>query len=163
MLVFFTNLILKEFQVIYLTLFLLFSVIGGFRWLWMNKNIQLKLEFIQSPFLVLHLSSYTLMTFLMMLSVILLSMLMIPLNTLNVIRHLICGNNFNWILNFNLICKTLDWGRKLLVDFSAGKTQLVLFDWFNNTGAINVKVDGSVLEEKLLFKMLGSTFPSKLD
>ena len=43
-------------------------------------------------FLVLHFSYYTLMTFLMMLSVILLSMLMILLSTLNVIRHLICGN-----------------------------------------------------------------------
>ena len=39
------------------------------------------------------LSYYTLMMFLMMLSVILLSMLMILLSTLNVIRHLICGNN----------------------------------------------------------------------
>ena len=38
-------------------------------------------------------SYYTLMCFLMMLSVILLSMLMILLSTLNVIRHLICGNN----------------------------------------------------------------------
>ena len=36
---------------------------------------------------------YTLMTFLMMLSVILVSMLMILLSTLNVIRNLICGNN----------------------------------------------------------------------
>ena len=44
-------------------------------------------------FLVLHFSYYTLMTFLTMLSVILLSMLMILLSTLNVIRHLICGNN----------------------------------------------------------------------
>ena len=35
----------------------------------------------------------TLMTFLMVLSVILLSMLMILLSTLNLIRHLICGNN----------------------------------------------------------------------
>ena len=34
-----------------------------------------------------------LMTFLMMLSVLLLSMLMILLSTLNVIKHLICGNN----------------------------------------------------------------------
>ena len=47
----------------------------------------------QSLFLVLHFSYYTLMTFLMMLSVILLFMLMILLSTLNVIRHLICGNN----------------------------------------------------------------------
>ena len=38
-------------------------------------------------------SYYTLMTFLMTLSVILLSILMVLLSTLNVIRHLICGNN----------------------------------------------------------------------
>ena len=38
-----------------------------------------------------HFSDYTLMTFLMILSVILLSMQMILLSTLNVIRHLICG------------------------------------------------------------------------
>ena len=57
----------------------------------------------------------------------------------------------------------LDWGRKWLVDFNAGKTQLVLFDRSNNTGAIDVKMDGSVLEEKSSFKMLGLTFFSKLD
>ena len=43
---------------------------------------------------------------------------------------------------------TVDWGRKRLVDFNAGKTQLVLFDWSNSTRAIDVKMDGSVLEEK---------------
>ena len=58
---------------------------------------------------------------------------------------------------------TVDWGRKRLVDFNAGKTQLVLLDWSNNTGAIDVKMDGSVLEEKSSFKMLGLTFSSKLD
>ena len=41
---------------------------------------------------------------------------------------------------------TVDWGRKWLVDFSAGKTQLVSFDRSNNTFAIHVKMDGSVLE-----------------
>ena len=50
---------------------------------------------------------------------------------------------------------TVDWGRKWLVDFSAGKTQLVSFDQSKNTGAIDVKMDGSVLEEKTSFKMLG--------
>ena len=30
---------------------------------------------------------------------------------------------------------TVDWGRKWLVDFNAGKNQLVLFDWSENTGA----------------------------
>ena len=58
---------------------------------------------------------------------------------------------------------TVDWGKKSLVDFSARKTQLVLFGRSNNTGSINVKMDGSVLEEKLSFKRLGLTFSSKLD
>ena len=58
---------------------------------------------------------------------------------------------------------TVDWGRKLLVDFNAGKTQWVSFDWSNKTGAIDVKMDWSVLEGKSSFKMLGFTFSSKLD
>ena len=58
---------------------------------------------------------------------------------------------------------TVDWGKKWLTDFNAGKTQLVSFDQSNNTGAIDVKMDGSVLEEKSSFKMLGLTFSSKLD
>ena len=33
---------------------------------------------------------------------------------------------------------TVDWGRKWLADFNAGKTQLVLFDGSKNTGAIDV-------------------------
>ena len=41
---------------------------------------------------------------------------------------------------------TVDWGKKWFVDFNAGKTQLVSFDQSNNTGAIDVKMDGSVLE-----------------
>ena len=57
---------------------------------------------------------------------------------------------------------TVDWGRKWLVDFSAGKTQLVSFDQCNNTGTIDVKMDGSVLEEKSSFKMLWLTFSAKL-
>ena len=57
----------------------------------------------------------------------------------------------------------MDWGRKWFVGFNAGKTQLVFFDWSNNTGAIDVKMDGSVLEEKSSFKILGFTFNSKLD
>ena len=74
----------------------------------LENNIQLLLEFPNCPFLVLHFSNYTLMTFLT-------------------------------------------------------KTQLVLFDQSNNTGAIAVQMDGSVLEEKLSFKMLGLTSSSKLD
>ena len=57
----------------------------------------------------------------------------------------------------------MDWGKKWLVDLNAGKTQLVLFDQSNNTGAIAVKMDWSVLEENSSFMMLGLTFSSKLD
>ena len=109
MLVFVTNLSLMKFQVRYLAMFLLFSVIDSFKWFWresLHKNIQLMLEFLKAPFLVLHFSCYTLMTFLTMLSVILLSMLMILLSILSVIRHLICGNILNSLLNLNLICET---------------------------------------------------------
>ena len=57
----------------------------------------------------------------------------------------------------------MDWDGKWLIDFNAGKTQLVLFDQFNKTGTIDVKMDGSVLKEKSSFKMLGLTFSSKLN
>ena len=96
----------------------------------------------------------------MMLSVILLSMRMILLFVPSVIRHLI----------YELFCELesdlqdiVDWGKKWLVDFNAGKTQLVLFDRSSNFGSIDKKMDVFVLEEKLFFEMLGLTFTSKLD
>ena len=49
---------------------------------------------------------------------------------------------------------TVDWGRKWLGDSNAAKTQLVTSDQSNNTGAINVEMDGSALEEKSSFKLL---------
>ena len=58
---------------------------------------------------------------------------------------------------------TMDWGKKWLVDFNAGKTQLVSFECSSNTGAIIGKMDRSVLEEESPFKMLRLTFTSKLD
>ena len=58
---------------------------------------------------------------------------------------------------------TADWGKNWLVDFNARKTQLVLFDQSNNNGSIDVEMGGSVLEEKLSFKMLRLTFSFKLD
>ena len=57
---------------------------------------------------------------------------------------------------------TVNWGPKWLAYFNAGKTHLVLFDQSKNTGAIDVKMDGSVLG-KTSFKMLELTFSSKLD
>ena len=54
----------------------------------------------------------------------------------------------------------MDWGKKWVVDFNAGKTQLVSFDWSNNNGSTDGKMDGCVFEEKSSFKMLGLTFSS---
>ena len=137
MLVFFTNLSLMEFQVRYLALFLLFSVIDGFEWFRMeslHKSIQLMLEFLKAPFLFLHFSYYTLMIFLTMLSVILLSMRMTLLSILSMIRHLICGNNLNWLLNLNLIYETLWTGiRSGLLISLLGK-----LSWFRLTGLITM-------------------------
>ena len=45
----------------------------------------------------------------------------------------------------------MDWDKKWLVDLNTGKTLLVSFDWSNNTGSIDVKMDGPVLEEKSIF------------
>ena len=42
----------------------------------------------------------------------------------------------------------MNWGKKWLVNFSAGKTQLVSFEQSHNTCTIDVKMNGSVLEEK---------------
>ena len=74
------------------------------------------------------------LSFLMMLFVILLSVLMILLFTLNVIRHLIHGNNWNWLLNLNLIYMTL-WtgaGSGLLISV------LEKLNWFHLTGLITL-------------------------
>ena len=58
---------------------------------------------------------------------------------------------------------TMDWGRKQLVDFNAEKTELVLFDRSDDTGSVDVKMDGSVHEEISSFKILGLTSFAKLD
>ena len=46
---------------------------------------------------------------------------------------------------------TIDWGKKQLVDFDVGKNSIDSFDWSNNSGAIDVRMDGS-------FKILGVLF-----
>ena len=49
-----------------------------------------------------------------------------------------------------------------IVDFRAGKTQMVSLDWSNNTGTTNVKTDGSVLEKKSSFKIARVDFLFKI-
>ena len=117
---------------IYLALFLLLSVRGGFKCFWMgyfHKNIQLILELLKAPFLVLQFSYYILMTFLKLLSVILPSVLIILL--LTGIWPVTTTRIGFWTWVWSKRHCGLD--RKWIVDFIAGKTQLASFDWSNNT------------------------------
>ena len=57
----------------------------------------------------------------------------------------------------------MDWGKKWLVDFNAVKIQLVSIDQSNDTGSIDVKMDGSALEEKSSVETLRLTFSFKFD
>ena len=145
-----------EFQVSYLVLFLLFSIIDSLEWLWMDGkssqeypvNAGVHQASILGP------TPFLLMTFLMMLSVILLSMLMILLYSK-------CDQASDLWQQLELASElesdlrdTVDWGRKWLIDFNAGKSELALFDQSNNTGAIDVKMDGSVVLEKSFLQYL---------
>ena len=58
---------------------------------------------------------------------------------------------------------TVEWGRKWLVGFNGEKTKLVLFERSHNTCAIDVKMDGSVLEGKSCIKSLDFNFSPKLN
>ena len=98
-----------------------------------SHEYPLILYFLKAPFLILHHSYYTLMIFLM-LYVIMLSILMTLLSILSVIRHLITGNNKNWLLNLNLIYETL-WtgaGSGLLISV------LERLNWFLLTSLITL-------------------------
>ena len=44
----------------------------------------------------------------------------------------------------------MEWRKKGLADFYAMKTQVVLFDQPNNNGAIDMKMNGSILQEKII-------------
>ena len=64
-----------------------------------------------------------------------------------VIRHLICSHNLNWLMNLYLIYEAL---------WTGIGSSLLIF-------SIDVKMDGSVIEEKSSFKILGVNFSSKID
>ena len=117
----------------------------------LHKNILLMLEFLKAPFLVLHFCD-------------------IAIYADDTTLHSKCDQASDlWQqleLTYGLesdLRDTVDRSRKWLVNFKAGKTQLVSFYRCNNTAAIDVKVDGPVLKEKSSFKMLGLTFSSKLN
>ena len=133
-------------------------------WFWirnLHKNIQLMLKFLIGPVLVLHFSYYTLMTFLLMLSADDITLYSTCDQTSDLWQHLELVSELESDLH-----DTVDWSRKWFVDFNNGKTQLVLFEWSNNTGAIDKKMEGfswGFSWANLSFKMLGLTFSSKLD
>ena len=132
MLVVLTNLSFIEFQVRYLAFFYLFTVIDTFRLFWMG-SLQDNIQ--------------------LMLEFLKASVL---------VRHF--SYTFPTLMIFLMMLfseqDTVDWGKKWLVDFNDGKTQLFSCDSSDNT---DVKMDGSTLEGKSSFKILGLTFSSKLD
>ena len=124
----------------------------------LHKNSQLMLDFAKAPFLhpfrAPNFSYYTLMTFLMMLSVILLSMLMILLYfKCDQVSDLWQQLELTSELESDLWTGT---GSGLLI------SMLEKFNWFRLTVLIT-NTGGSALEEKSYIKMLGLTFSSKLD
>ena len=50
-----------------------------------------------------------------------------------------------------------------LVNFDDGKNNIYLFNWSKSSVAIDVKMDGSILEDKSSSKILGVSFSFKLD
>ena len=107
------------------------------------------LEFLKTPFLVLHFSYYRLMTFLM--DVI----CNIAIYADDTTLYCKCDQASDLWQQSDLASKlefdlwdTVDWGSKWLVDFNSGKMQLVSFDRSSNTDVIDVEIHSSVLEEK---------------
>ena len=155
-----------EFQVRFLALFFLFSVINGFGWFWMDMMSS---------------QGYPVDAVVPQGSIIDPTLFLVYINDLpdDVVCNIAvyaddttlyskCDQASNlWQqleLAFELesdLWDAVDLGRKWRYDFNAVKTQLVSFAWSNNTGAIDIKMDESVLEKKSSFKSWG--LPSKLD
>ena len=91
-----------------------------------------------------------------MLSLTLLSMMMM------ILLYSKCDQTFNPWLQLELASELesdlrdiVDWDRKWLDDFNAGKIQMVSFERINNTGATDVKINGSILGEKIILRCWG--------
>ena len=132
-----------------MALFRLVSVIDGFKWFWIEsllKNIQLTLEFLKVPILVLlYIKNF--------LDAVICN---IALEAEDTTVYCKCDQASDLWQQLELAAKhesdlrgTVYWGRKWVVPFSHRTTQLDSFDPSHNNGAIDVKMDGSVFEEKL--------------
>ena len=138
--VFFTNLSLIEFQVTYLALFLLFSVILG------------------PTLFLLYISDLP--------DDVVCNITIYADNTTLCSKFDQAYDMWQQLeLAYELesdLRDTVNWGKNSFVDFNAEKTQLVFFDRSRSNGSIDVKMNGFVVGEKSSFKMLGLTFSSKL-
>ena len=150
-----------------MTLFCLVSVIDGFGSFWLGslrKSTQSILEFVKAPFLVLHFSCHTLMTFLMVLFAILSSIPMILLSTISVIRHQFpIKTRFGfwtwiWLIrHYRLEQEVACWfqySKKLKLFCPTGLITLVILMW--KWMCLFLK------KQKSSFKMLRLIFSSKL-
>ena len=57
----------------------------------------------------------------------------------------------------------MDWGGTWLMDLSARKTQFFSFHYSSKSDVIDVNMDGSILDGKSAFKILGLFLSSKMD
>ena len=118
------------------------------------KNIQLMVEFPKGPFLVLHFSCCILMTFLVICN--------IAIYADDTTLYSKCDQASDLWQQLELSSElesdlqdTVDWGKKRLIDFNPGKTQLISFDQSSNNNSINVKMDGLFLKKNHLLRCLG--------
>ena len=91
----------------------------------LHKNVQLMLEFLKAPFLVLNVSCN------------------FAIYADDITLYSKCDQASDLWQQLELASEllsdlqdTLDWGKKWVVDFSAGKTQLVSFVQSNNNGSM---------------------------
>ena len=67
-----------------------------------------------------------------------------------------------WELESDIIWEVEIWSRERLVDLVAGETRLVSFYHWNNSDVTDVKMDVSVPDRKLFFKVMKLSFSSEL-
>ena len=109
-------------------------------------------------------SCYVTEVFLMMLSVIFLSMVMILLSKLDLIEILVFDSSLSWLLNSYMTYETLEAG----VGSGLFTAMLAKPNLFHLIVRITLwyyfaKMDGPVLDEKLFFEMVGLPLSNRLD